>query len=421
MRLFNPNTDSISDFYEKGKFLLAWRLMILFGTSFLILTIFSLLTSLNETLVYLACVVISVISLFVLYQTKKYKPVYYFLVFSGSCLAFYTLNNFNEILHMGDFLWLVLIIILAFFGLGIKFGFIVLGINLLNCFYYFTFTVEQNIPKITDLSFIVRLSLIIEVSTAILSITYLIYQLTLFHKYSYENLMNANKNLKDKNELILKQNLEKTSLVQEVHHRVKNNLQIIISLLRLQSNELKSLEAKKSLVEATNRIMVMSLIHQKLYGNKSLSNINLKEYLYELIDDIKNLYDTKDIKINIQSNYNVGLKTIVPLGLIFNELFTNTLKHAFRDIDNGEINIVIKQKIGRDFEVFYTDNGQWKEPTKKQNSFGLELIEIMTNQLEGHNEKVIDNNSTNYIFFLKDIDEEDKRPLKEQLNIEEII
>jgi len=187
-------------------------------------------------------------------------------------------------------------------------------------------------------------------------------------------------------------------------------------LLRLQSNELKSQEAKTPLNEAINRIMVMSLIHQKLYGNKSLSNINLQEYLYELTDDIKNIYNTKDIQIDIQSNHNVGLKTIVPLGLLFNELLTNTLKHAFTDLDKGEIYIVIRQKTGGNFEVIYSDSGKWKEPSKHQNNFGLELIEIMTNQLEGHYQKVINNNTT-YTFVLKDIDEEDKRTFDIEENI----
>ncbi len=409
MNIFNPNTDQINDFYEKGKFILAWRLSLLFGFVFIILSFTFINSTLEEALIYAICALIAVGAILYLHLTKKSKPIYIFLSFSGSIIAMYSTNSFPDLIHIGDFLWFVLIVLFATFGLGKKWGYFFLSINIFAIIYYTIFSVNDNIVTLKTLSLIERIGLAVEISIATLSLAYVTFQFLKFHQFTYNEL-------KQQNEIIIKQNDEKNSLVQEVHHRVKNNLQIIISLLRLQSNELKSEEAKLSLTEAINRIMVMSLIHQKLYGTKSLSNINLKDYLNELFVDIKNVYNSKDITIKINSNYNVGLKTIVPLGLLFNELITNSLKHAFMNKENGEINITIKQKVGRDFEVFYSDNGEWIEQDDNHKSFGIELIEIMTSQLEGDFEKLIDD-STNYVFFLKDIDEEDKRPLKEQLNI----
>ena len=415
MSLFTPNTERIYNLNDKGKYLLAWRLMLLFGVSFTLLMLISFSASMKEGEVYLICVIISIMSLAYLKKTQKFKFIYFFLAFSGSLLAFFTLNFFNEILHIGDFLWLVLIIMFTFFGLGTRSGFVVSSFVLLNVVYYFSYSVENNVKQLVDMSLSVRIGLIIEISTAILSIMYLIYQFVLIHDNSNKELSLANKSLRDQNELIKQSNIEKTALIQEVHHRVKNNLQIIISLLRLQSNEIESLEAKTSLSEAINRIMVMSLIHQKLYGKKSLSKIDLKEYLNDLIIDINKVYSDNIVNIKIVTNYNVGLKTIVPLGLLFNELVTNSFKHGFSNVEDGEISILIKQKLGKDFEVYYSDNGNWIEP--KGNSFGLELLEIMTNQLEGHFEKIKETNKTTFIFFIKDIDEDDERSIKEQLNI----
>lgn len=421
MNFFTPNTNFYSSYFDKEKYLLGYRISLIFSIVFGILSVLSFFYFKTIFITHFITFIIGLFCFAFILNTKNYKTLFWIYSTSGTLIMAYSMNFLPQITHFIDYIWTLVIVLTAFVGISLKAGYLFLIINSINLLFFIVFSMNSHLKEIKLRDAIDINSEIIETIVALFVFAFLLYKFIEFQSFSEKEISKTYEELKEKNEFISSQNKENITLVKEVHHRVKNNLQIIISLLRLQSNELKSQEAKKSLSEAINRIMVMSLIHQKLYGNKSLSNINLKEYLYELINDIKDVYNTKEIKINIQSNYNVGLKTIVPLGLLFNELFTNTLKHAFRDLDKGEINIVIKQKVGRNFEVFYTDNGQWKEPSKEQNSFGLELIEIMTNQLEGHNEKVIDDKSTNYIFFLKDIDEEDKRPLKEQLDIEENI
>ena len=210
----------------------------------------------------------------------------------------------------------------------------------------------------------------------------------------------------DINETLKQKNKENLTLVKEIHHRVKNNLQIIISLLRLQKGELKSEEAKEHFTEAINRIMVMSLIHKKLYQQEELASISIQSYLQDLSADIISLTSLgKPVKVVIHSNIKtIGLKTIVPLGLLTNELIINSLKHAFENKKEGTINITINKNGGSDFLLTYADNGEWVQPKEEHPSFGIELIEILTSQLEGTQTRTSNEEGTTYLFSLKNID-----------------
>lgn len=227
-------------------------------------------------------------------------------------------------------------------------------------------------------------------------------QFVLFQKYSESSLKQANADLENRNQLILSKSKENETLVKEIHHRVKNNLQIIISLLRMQSTELKSEESKSHFTEAINRIMAMSLIHQKLYGEKELSKIELKSYAEELVKEIISVSDQgENISVTIDSNMEtMNIDTIVPLGLLINELVSNSLKHAFSSDKKGVIELRILQKEDH-YELTYSDSGTWKAIEEGTTSFGLELVDILTEQMNG--EKTLNtDNGTHYQFILKD-------------------
>lgn len=406
MSLFTPNTDHIESFYEKSKFTLAWRICMLFGIIFIFLSIAFITASLKELLTYVFCTFISVVSLVYMERTKKSQFIYFFLSIIGTALAAYTMNTFLEIIHYGDVLWIILIVVFAFFGLGVKYGLVFLAANMCTIIYYSLFTVNVNVTEIIPLSFIGKISLAVEMIAAMLAISYVIYQFVIFHNYTYHELSTANDELQVQNTIISNQNLEKTTLVQEVHHRVKNNLQIIVSLLRLQKKEIKSDEAKIQFSEAINRIMVMSSIHQKLYKDKSFTQIVLKDYLTELTDDIVSLSaSTEKVKITIESDIeNIGLKTIVPLGLIVNELVSNSIQHGFAGNEKGTVDMVIESIDSGHFKLIYKDNGSWIEPDESYSSFGLELISILASQLEGSYERKNDDNGTGYYFNFKNLD-----------------
>ncbi len=179
---------------------------------------------------------------------------------------------------------------------------------------------------------------------------------------------------------------EKELLLQEIHHRVKNNMQIISSLLNLQSYNVKEEETKDILKDSQGRIKALSMVHEKLYQSPDLSHVNFKDYIENLVH---NLFYSYEIKNSVHLNMDIGnielnMETIIPLGLIINELVTNSLKFAFPD-DKGHINIILETK-GDEHTLIVSDDGVGFNKEIKINeisSLGLQLVNSLVNQLDG--------------------------------------
>ncbi len=207
-------------------------------------------------------------------------------------------------------------------------------------------------------------------------------------------LFKRNTLLQTQKRIIHKSLIEKEGLLSEIHHRVKNNLQLVASLIQLQ---LKSLNDEKSIAvikETKNRINSMLLLHKKLYQNESISYIDTYEYLDTLLPVIIDSYSIKNkLKIN---NYAESLKlyldTAIPLGLIINELVTNSLKYAFDKIDYPEINLNLFMDKN-ELILKVSDNGQGFSnlDVVKSKSFGFKMINSMCRQLDAEFE--IENNN----------------------------
>ena len=176
-------------------------------------------------------------------------------------------------------------------------------------------------------------------------------------------------------------------LLQEVHHRVKNNLQVIVSLLSLQSHYIEEDEMKTVFSEVQNRVRSMSMIHQKMYQTKNLSSVNLKEYLDDLS---KNLLETYQIGQHVDLDVDISVDrfnadTLTPLGLIINEIFSNSLKYAFPNDEEGNISVSLHQLPDGRYRLLIGDNGVgFPDDFEGSNeSFGTELIYALTEQLNG--------------------------------------
>jgi two-component sensor histidine kinase len=206
-------------------------------------------------------------------------------------------------------------------------------------------------------------------------------------KYKFKSdivLNEKNQKLEAQNAVILQSNEEKTIMLKEIHHRVKNNLQIITSLLRLQMNELKNDEAVTKFKESINRVIAMSLIHEKIYQSEQLTQIDIREYFESLGNDLIQSYATdKQVHLKLQmAHFHLPMKKLIPLALMFNELMTNSLKHAFGSTPIPEISIELTRLPDSYIEFIYADNGIWVQRESKS-SLGIELIHSFAEQLDG--------------------------------------
>ncbi|MFI5211997.1 MAG: sensor histidine kinase [Ignavibacteria bacterium] len=182
---------------------------------------------------------------------------------------------------------------------------------------------------------------------------------------------------------------EKEIMLKEIHHRVKNNLQIVISLLNLQASSVEDPKLKSQLIISQNRVRSMALIHQLLYRSHDLSSIGIEDYLYSISGQLLSAYgDLKDrieIKINAAGIF-FNIENAVPFGLLVNELITNSLKHGFPSSKKGFINIDLSKEDESNYTLKYSDNGIGLPLTIVNGhvtGFGMYLIETLVNQLEG--------------------------------------
>ena len=188
--------------------------------------------------------------------------------------------------------------------------------------------------------------------------------------------------LKEQKEIIEKQNNERKGLLQEIHHRVKNNFQIISSLLRLQTQNENNPSVNNAFQGAINRIHAMSVVHEIIYKQGSFQNMSAKKYLESLIKNLKESLPNDNLVIEIEAFDNeLEMEQFIPIGIIINELITNSYQHAFES-DQLQPKIVISL-INHENRVklVYKDNGIGFPISSKESSFGMDLIQTMVEQL----------------------------------------
>ena len=183
--------------------------------------------------------------------------------------------------------------------------------------------------------------------------------------------------------------VEKDFLLREIHHRVKNNLQIISSLINLQSLHLKDREAVQVLMDSQNRVKSLARVHEILYKSQDLGKIDLKEYLDTLIVNLSEslLLNNVLIKTEVQcEKLEINIDTAMPLGLIITELVTNSIKHAFPPGTTGLISISVTSSDEQNINLIISDNGVGIDKNinlENPEKLGLKLVNTLVKQLDG--------------------------------------
>ncbi len=388
--------------YQQARYSLSlWVSYLLVGTlGFSALLFYSL--KMTDYIQYSIGFGLAVINLWILIQTKKYEIAAYFISSGSFLLLTLSIILDHTVVHLIEPLWFACAIIYSYFTIGKWWG-ILQSIGAIGVLiYYYNTSFYSNLEFVLQNKSNNPVIMTVEAFLCFFFIGFFTVRFLKAIHFAEQNYFKANDELNIQLQNVSLQNDENAFLIKEIHHRVKNNLQIIVSMLRLQSYEMKTDEAKQNFEEAINRIMSMALIHQKMYEQKNLQYIDVNSYLQDLIRDLIRNYSTHEQKIDVHIHNEmeqIGLKTIVPLGLLMSELVSNSLKHAITH--DGTISIQIKNNTNHHYTLLYADSGTWKENSKK--GFGLEMIDTLVEQLEGTIERE-NTNGTIYHIEFKDID-----------------
>ncbi|PHS10819.1 MAG: hypothetical protein COA88_00600 [Kordia sp.] len=196
--------------------------------------------------------------------------------------------------------------------------------------------------------------------------------------------------LKTEKRVLYQKNEEKNIMLKEIHHRVKNNLQVVNSLLSLQSREVDDERIVGMFNDARKRVLSMAMLHERMYGSDDLKYIDIHEHLKSLIENLINSYAVDkniDLEINVK-DIKMGISTLTPLGLMIIEMITNSLKYAFETKSKGTIYTSLKHLEGRKYELIVGDDGVGFNEKHESSALGTKLIHIFTKQLNGKIEKL---------------------------------
>lgn len=224
--------------------------------------------------------------------------------------------------------------------------------------------------------------LIIGVASLLALILFLLYR-------NYRNKQRINQSLSTLNTRLETKNKENELLLKEIHHRVKNNLQVISSLLSLQSASIDDPKVLDAVIESQNRVKSMGLIHQKLYQGDNLAAVEMKDYLNTLSESIIDSFGEQAENVNIQckmKELELDVDTAIPIGLIVNELLTNAIKYAFPNQQEGEIKVSLDIEKEKRLRLIVQDNGVGMEEENASShgtGFGSQLVHLLTLQLNG--------------------------------------
>lgn len=402
MRYFFAPETYYTDHYDKVRFKLTWNLSFVISTLLIVLTLINLSNKQYSSITNILGAIVGITGLFILYKTRKYKIISIIISIAGYilvCASFFLIRN---TVHYTTPMWGILIVLFTYVTLGKTWGTSILFAHFLTLILYYFFRAEGNLSNLPPFNQELILNFTLETVIVGAATAYVLIENTRANEEAEKAVVENNVELREQNDVIFKQKTEIEVMLKEIHHRVKNNLQIITSLLRLQSMDIKDESLNLEFQEAINRVKSMALIHEKIYQTDLLSQFDIEQYLESLTREITITYNIKkNIDLSVDSGLNnVSSKCIVPLALIFNELISNSIKHGLQNVTDASINVSMTNIDDTTFEMDYSDNGTWVEK-KSDSTFGMELIESMTQQLEGEFELIKEPERTLYHFKLR--------------------
>lgn len=384
MKWLSPPKTNYASIDDVGRFNMIWHASIALVPVFILLALMHLIFGDKSITTSIAALIVTLSVLYILRKTRKFLLAGVICVVFGMLIIQVVIFLVDDSHVISDTMWCMLVAVFAYFIFGSLTGTLVLMVNLSGLIIYLLLADGTQIANKGVNFDVVDYKLVLNVLYVGLALAFILHKLV-------SNSRDVNKRYQqeiEQNEVLLK----------EIHHRVKNNLQIIASLLRLQAADIENNELKDHFNEAVSRIRSMSMIHEKMYQNEDMANVDVASYMESLAREISGLFcSTCHMGVKVNSEIEkMNINVLASLSLIFNELVTNSIKHGFMERGNGSISLDIKKE--GDFVIMkYCDDGGWKEP-KGGITFGLDLIHTLTDQMDGSYELIKSEEKTMYTF-----------------------
>lgn len=308
--------------------------------------------------------------------------------------------------YMTNNLWIIALSLLALFTLGRKWRYLAVLYALLNLFYSLYIVIQKKGVSIQNYTVTDYCSAAIDTIFILVIIYMVVLQYIKFNEAVNTSIRKKNKELEKQNIIIENQNRIKTNLLKEVHHRVKNNLQMVNSMVHMQYRGNVDESVKHTLKKVERRILTMAKLHEKIYQSDSFEIVNMKGYIKELLYDLLHINEDIELTYTIDVDKKLRFSNEVSLyiGLLITELVINVLKHAF-DSDKGHLTISLKKVTTNNYELKVADNGKgfdYEESKLKSKGLGQQLINSFTRQINGELQISSSSLGTEYTVFFSD-------------------
>jgi two-component sensor histidine kinase len=394
--------EETDDLFYKHKLKLISNVLIVFVVMQLMSIIFSAVFSEGELIgFYIYALIINTSLLCLLKKSAKVNVISVIFIIANWLPTPFFIGLYGDP-YMTNNLWVVALSLLALFILGKKWRLIAVSYGAINILYSLYVVVKNNGVNMQSYETVDHISGAIDTGF-ILIITYMIvFQYIKFNEAVNKHVRDKNAMLQNQYKIIEAQNVTKTNLLKEIHHRVKNNLQMVNSMVHMQYRAAQDENSLNTLKKVERRIITMAKLHETIYQSDNFEILDMESYIRELLEDLFKIKTDLDItyKIEVSDYLKLSNDTVLYVGLLITELVINVLKHAFTS-NKGQLFISLKELENNRFELKVKDNGKGFDiNTLKStpNSLGQRLISSFSRQLKG--EVSVDSNENGSEFTI---------------------
>lgn len=407
LKSFLFSEELTTDILHKHKLKLLSNVLTVFVVMQLMSIVFSVVFSAGELIgFYIYALIVNAGLLSLLKKKAKMNVVSVIFILANWLPTPFFISFYGDP-YMTNNLWIVALSLLALFILGKKWRLVAVFFGVINILYSLYVVVKNDGVNMQNYEAIDHLSGAIDTGFILIITFMIVFQYIRFNEDVNNSIVHKNLMLQKQYKIIEAQNVTKTNLLKEIHHRVKNNLQMVNSMVHMQYRAAKDENSLNTLKKVERRIITMAKLHEKIYQSENLEILDMNNYIEELLEDLFQIKTDLNVQYNIKVSDNLKFnnETVLYIGLLITELVINVLKHAF-DNNVGHLYISLKNTNNSRYELKVSDDGKGFDVEvfkNNSNSLGQRLISSFTRQLNGEMSVKSDVNGSEFVINFSEL------------------